>query len=63
MGQANDRYEAGEAIAKRRELAIPSVSTSCSKVKPLSVQQLISTLPLLLELEVSLKQGAEDMCF
>jgi len=31
------------------------------EVKPLSVQQLASTLPLLLELEVSLKQGAEDM--
>ena len=31
------------------------------EVKPLSVQQLVSTLPLLLELEVSLKQGAEEM--
>jgi DNA polymerase-3 subunit delta len=31
------------------------------EVKPLSVQQLVSTLPILLELEVSLKQGSEQM--
>jgi len=30
------------------------------EVKPVSVQQLSATLPLLLELEVSLKQGAEE---
>jgi len=50
--------EAGEAslraIVQRQKLANPSVYF-LQQVK-LSVQQLASTLPLLLELEVSLKQ-------
>lgn len=58
--------EAGEvslrAIAQAAEISNPKrLYFLQQEVKPLSVQQLISTLPLLLELEVSLKQGAEDM--
>ena len=58
--------EAGEvslrAIAQAAEISNPKrLYFLQQEVKPLSVQQLSSTLPLLLELEVSLKQGAEDM--
>jgi len=55
--------EAGEAslraIVQAAEISNPSLY-SCKKSNPF-LQQLASTLPLLLELEVSLKQGAEDM--
>ena len=58
--------EAGEvslrAIAQAAEISNPKrLYFLQQEVKPLSVQQLSSTLPLLLELEVSLKQGAENM--
>jgi len=58
--------EAGEAslraIVQAAEISNPKrLYFLQQEVKPLSVQQLASTLPLLLELEVSLKQGAEDM--
>jgi DNA polymerase-3 subunit delta len=58
--------EAGEAslraIVQAAEISNPKrLYFLQQEVKPLSVQQLVSTLPLLLELEVSLKQGAEDM--
>ncbi len=58
--------EAGEvscrAIAQAAEISNPKrLYFLQQEVKPLSVQQLSSTLPLLLELEVSLKQGAESM--
>jgi DNA polymerase-3 subunit delta len=56
-GQRDDR-----AIAQAAEVGNPKrVYFLQQEVKPLSVQQLVSTLPLLLELEVSLKQGAEEM--
>jgi DNA polymerase-3 subunit delta len=49
-------------IAQAAEISNPKrVYFLQQEVKPLSVQQLVSTLPLLLELEVSLKQGAEEM--
>lgn len=51
-----------KAIAQAAEVGNPKrVYFLQQEVKPLSVQQLVSTLPLLLELEVSLKQGAEEM--
>jgi DNA polymerase-3 subunit delta len=58
--------ESGErnqpAIAKAAEIANPKrIYFLQQEVKLLSVQQLISTLPLLLELEVSLKQGSSDI--
>jgi len=58
--------EAGErserTIAQAAEIGNPKrVYFLQQEVKSLSVQQLVSTLPLLLELEVSLKQGAEEM--
>lgn len=50
------------AIAQAAEIGNPKrVYFLQQEVKTLSVQQLVSTLPLLLELEVSLKQGAEEM--
>ena len=57
--------EAGEqserAIARSAEISNPKrVYFLQQDVKSLSVEQLASTLPLLLELEVSIKQGAED---
>lgn len=56
-GQRDDR-----AIAQAAEVGNPKrVYFLQQEVKPLSVQQLVSTLPLLLELEVSLKQGAEEI--
>ena len=58
--------EAGEkserAIAQVAEISNPKrVYFLQQEVKSLSVQQLVLTLPLLLELEVSLKQGADDI--
>ncbi|WP_016952827.1 DNA polymerase III subunit delta [Anabaena sp. PCC 7108] len=57
--------EAGErnpqAIAQAAEINNPKrIYFLQQEVKSLSVQQLISSLPLLLELEVSLKQGASE---
>ncbi len=49
-------------IAKAAEISNPKrVYFLQQEVKFLSVQQLTSSLPLLLQLEVSLKQGAEEM--
>ncbi|MEA5579341.1 DNA polymerase III subunit delta [Anabaena sp. UHCC 0451] len=57
--------EAGErnpqAIAQGAEINNPKrIYFLQQEVKSLSVQQLVSSLPLLLELEVSLKQGASE---
>lgn len=50
------------AIAQAAEVGNPKrVYFLQQEVKTLSVHQLASTLPLLLELEVSLKQGAEEI--
>jgi len=52
--------EAGEAFLtsdSQAKLAIPNVSTSCSRSQAPFCAATVSTLPLLLELEVSLKQG------
>ncbi|MEA5550470.1 DNA polymerase III subunit delta [Anabaena cylindrica UHCC 0172] len=50
-----------QAIAKAAEIANPKrIYFLQQEVNSLSVQQLISSLPLLLELEVSLKQGASE---
>jgi DNA polymerase-3 subunit delta len=50
------------AIAQAAEIGNPKrVYFLQQEVKTLSVQQLVLTLPLLLELEVSLKQGAEAL--
>ena len=50
------------AIAQAAEIGNPKrVYFLQQEVKTLSVQQLVLTLPLLLELEVSLKQGAEEL--
>jgi DNA polymerase-3 subunit delta len=60
MMEAGERSE--RAIAQAAEISNPKrVYFLQQEVKSLSLQQLVSTLPLLLELEVSLKQGAEDM--
>jgi DNA polymerase-3 subunit delta len=49
-------------IAQAAEIANPKrVYFLQQEVKSISVQQLVSTLPILLELEVSLKQGAEEV--
>ncbi len=58
--------ESGErdrkAIAKAADIGNPQrIYFLQQDVQSLSLQQLISTLPLLLELEVSLKQGANEM--
>ncbi|MFH7025954.1 MAG: DNA polymerase III subunit delta [Heteroscytonema crispum UTEX LB 1556] len=51
-----------QAIAKAAEIGNPNrIYYLQQEVKSLSVEQLISTLPLLLELEVSLKQGVSEM--
>ncbi|MBD2207287.1 DNA polymerase III subunit delta [Calothrix sp. FACHB-1219] len=51
-----------DAIAKAAEVGNPKrIYFLQQEVKSLSVQQLISILPLLLELEVSLKQGYSDI--
>lgn len=50
-----------QAIAQAAEVSNPRrIYFLQQEVKSLSVQQLISSLPLLLELEVSLKQGASE---
>jgi DNA polymerase-3 subunit delta len=50
-----------QAIAQAAEINNPKrIYFLQQEVKSLSVQQLISSLPLLLELEVSLKQGASE---
>ncbi|MBE9192308.1 DNA polymerase III subunit delta [Gloeocapsopsis crepidinum LEGE 06123] len=50
------------AIAQAAEIANPKrVYFLQQEVKRISVQQLVSTLPILLELEVSLKQGFEEV--
>lgn len=50
------------AIASAAEIKNPNrVRYLMQEVKQLSIEQLVLTLPLLLELEVSLKQGAEQM--
>lgn len=50
------------AIAQAAEVGNPKrVYFLQQEVNSLTVEQLVSTLPLLLELEVSLKQGAEEM--
>ena len=60
MMEAGERSE--RTIAQAAEISNPKrVYFLQQEVKSLSVQQLVSTLPLLLELEVSLKQGADDM--
>jgi len=49
-------------IAQAAEISNPKrVYFIQQEVKSLSLQQLVSTLPLLLELEVSLKQGSEEV--
>ncbi|BAY24826.1 DNA polymerase III subunit delta [Calothrix sp. NIES-2100] len=51
-----------QEIAKAAEVGNPKrIYFLQQEVKTLSVQQLIATLPLLLELEVSLKQGYSDI--
>ncbi|WP_017654300.1 DNA polymerase III subunit delta [Fortiea contorta] len=51
-----------QAIAKASEVNNPKrIYFLQQEIKFLSVQQLISTLPILLELEVSLKQGYSDI--
>jgi DNA polymerase-3 subunit delta len=57
--------ESGErdqkAIAKAADIANPKrIYFLQQEVQPLSVQQLVSTLPILLSLEVSLKQGVNE---
>ena len=60
MMETGERSE--RAIAQVAEISNPKrVYFLQQEVKSLSVQQLVLTLPLLLELEVSLKQGADDM--
>ncbi|MBV9385966.1 MAG: DNA polymerase III subunit delta [Chroococcidiopsidaceae cyanobacterium CP_BM_ER_R8_30] len=58
-----DRSEnAIKLIAQAAEISNPKrVYFLQQEVKPLALQHLISTLPLLLELEVGLKQGAEEI--
>ena len=51
-----------QTIAQAAEISNPNrIYHLQQEVKHLSVEQLASTLPLLLELEVSLKQGSEQM--
>lgn len=60
MMESGERNQ--QAIAKAAEIGNPKrIYFLQQEVKFLSVQQLISTLPLLLELEVSLKQGVTDI--
>jgi DNA polymerase III subunit delta len=60
MMESGERNQ--QAIAKAAEIGNPKrIYFLQQEVKFLSVQQLISTLPLLLELEVSLKQGLSDI--
>lgn len=58
----NDGERSERAIAQQAEVSNPKrIYYLQQEVKQLSVEQLVSTLPLLLELEVSLKQGREQM--
>jgi DNA polymerase-3 subunit delta len=51
-----------QAIAQAAEISNPKrIYFLQQEVKSLLLQQLISTLPLLLDLEVSLKQGASEI--
>ena len=60
MIEAGERSE--RELAKAAEVSNPRrVYFLQQEVKSLTGQQLVSTLPLLLELEVNLKQGAEEM--
>ena len=60
MIESGERSE--REVAKAAEVSNPKrVYFLQQEVKPLTRQQLVSTLPLLLELEVNLKQGAEEM--
>jgi DNA polymerase III subunit delta len=60
MMESGERNQ--QAIAKAAEIGNPNrIYYLQQEVKSLSVDQLISTLPLLLKLEVSLKQGASEM--
>ncbi|MBW4645191.1 MAG: DNA polymerase III subunit delta [Goleter apudmare HA4340-LM2] len=60
MMESGERNQ--QAIAKAAEIGNPKrLYFLQQEVKSLSVQQLISTFPLLLELEVSLKQGTSDI--
>ena len=60
MIEAGERSE--RELAKAAEVSNPKrVYFLQQEVKSLTGQQLVSTLPLLLELEVNLKQGAEEM--
>ena len=60
MIEAGERSD--QALAKAAEISNPKrVYFLQQDVKRLSVPQLVSTLPLLLELEISLKQGAEEI--
>jgi len=58
----NDGERSDRAIALAAEVSNPKrIYFLQQEVKQLSLEQLVSTLPLLLELEVSLKQGREQM--
>ena len=58
----NDGERSDRAIALAAEVSNPKrIYFLQQEVKQLSLGQLVSTLPLLLELEVSLKQGREQM--
>lgn len=58
----NDGERSDRAIALAAEVSNPKrIYYLQQEVKQLSLGQLVSTLPLLLELEVSLKQGREQM--
>lgn len=58
----NDGERSDRAIALAAEVSNPKrIYFLQQEVKQLSIGQLVSTLPLLLELEVSLKQGREQM--
>jgi DNA polymerase III subunit delta len=60
MMESGERNQ--QAIAQAAEIGNPKrIYFLQQEVKSLSLEQLISTLPLLLELEVSLKQGASDI--
>jgi DNA polymerase-3 subunit delta len=60
MQEAGERDE--RAIAQAAEVSNPKrIYFLQQEVRGLSAQQLQQTLPLLLELEMSLKQGAEDL--
>lgn len=60
MAESGERNP--QAIAQAAEVANPNrIYFLQQEVKNLSLEQLLSTLPILLELEVSLKQGADNI--